>query len=171
LTGNRADYYPEALRPEIDAVNETIYANVNNGVYRSGFATGQDAYEEAVTKLFDTLGWLEQRLSAARYLVGDVQTEADWRLFTTLVRFDAVYHGHFKCNIRRIEDYPNLSGYLRDLYQTPGVAETVDMEHIKRHYYFSQRTLNPSGVVPVGPELAFDRPHDRNHLEASRKRA
>lgn len=157
------DYYPEPLRETIDAVNERVYHDVNNGVYKAGFATTQDAYEEAVTTLFDALDWLEQTLSAQRYLAGDVITEADWRLFTTLVRFDAVYVGHFKCNLRRIADYPNLSNYLRELYQVPGVASTVNMEHIKHHYYRSHGTINPTGVVPAGPLLDFDAPHNRGH--------
>ena len=155
------DYYPESLRAEIDAVNERVYHTVNNGVYRSGFASTQQAYEEAVGPLFETLDWLESRLSTSRYLVGNTLTEADWRLFTTLVRFDAVYVGHFKCNIRRLADYPHLSAYVRDLYQVPGVAETVSMLHIKRHYYGSHARLNPSRVVPVGPELDFASPHGR----------
>ena len=155
------DYYPEPLRAEIDTVNERIYGTLNNGVYKAGFATTQAAYEEAVMPLFGTLDWLEERLSKQRYLVGDAITEADWRLFTTLVRFDSVYVGHFKCNIRRIVDYPNLSGYVRDLYQQHGVAATVDMAHIKNHYYASHETINPSRVVPVGPEIDFSAPHDR----------
>lgn len=149
------DYYPEALRPEIDALNERIYATVNNGVYRAGFATTQAAYEEGVLPLFETLDWLEERLSTRRYLTGETITEADWRLFTTLVRFDPVYVGHFKCNIRRIADYPHLSAYLTRLFKVEGVGATVDFGHIKRHYYQSHRTLNPTGIVPVGPELAF----------------
>jgi putative glutathione S-transferase len=159
--GSHEDYYPKALRPEIDAVNELVYANVNNGVYRAGFATTQKAYERAFNALFGALDQLESRLARSRYLVGDRITEADWRLFPTLVRFDAVYHGHFKCNLRRIADYPNLSNYLRELYQVPGVAETVDMDHIKRHYYASHLHLNPTGIVPKGPELDFMAPHDR----------
>jgi putative glutathione S-transferase len=155
------DYYPEALHAEIDALNEHIYLNVNNGVYRAGFASTQEAYDEAVIQLFDALDRLEERLATRRYLTGDTITEADWRLFTTLVRFDPVYHGHFKCNLRRIEDYRHLPGYLRDLYQVPGVAGTVDMHHIKRHYYYSHRRINPSGIVPVGPALDLDRPHGR----------
>ncbi|HEV7339866.1 MAG TPA: glutathione S-transferase family protein [Bosea sp. (in: a-proteobacteria)] len=149
------DYYPETLRPEIDALNERIYATVNNGVYRAGFATTQAAYEEGVLPLFETLDWLEERLATRRYLTGETTTEADWRLFTTLIRFDAVYVGHFKCNIRRIADYPRLSAYLRALLEVEGVRGTVNLGHIKRHYYQSHRTLNPSGIVPVGPELAF----------------
>ena len=160
------DYCPEALRDEIDAVNERVYGDVNNGVYKSGFATSQEAYEEAVTTLFDTLDWLEERLGGQRYLVGDQITEADWRLFTTLLRFDPVYVGHFKCNVRRIVDYPNLWGYTRDLYQQPGVADTVHMDHIKRHYYESHDTINPTRVVPVGPAIDFDAPHDRDRFDA-----
>lgn len=147
------DYYPEALRPEIDALNERIYATVNNGVYKAGFATTQDAYEEAVKPLFETLDWLENRLGSQPYLTGDALTEADWRLFTTLIRFDPVYVGHFKCNIRRIADYPRLSAYLRALYHVEGVAGTVNFAHIKGHYYESHRTINPTGIVPVGPDM------------------
>lgn len=155
------DYYPEALRERIDALNARIYDTVNNGVYKAGFATSQAAYEEAVAPLFASLDWLEGLLGEGRYLTGDRLTEADIRLFTTLIRFDAVYVGHFKCNIRRIADYPNLSGFVRDLYQTPGIAATVDMGHIKRHYYESHRGLNPTGVVPVGPWQDFAAPHHR----------
>ena len=158
------DYYPEQLRTEIDALNDRIYDAVNNGVYKAGFATTQDAYEEAIVPLFEALDWLEERLSKQRYLTGSQITEADWRLFTTLVRFDPVYVGHFKCNIRRIADYPNLSGYVRDLYQQPGVAETVNMEHIKNHYYGSHETVNPSRVVPMGPVVAYTALHDRAKL-------
>ena len=161
FTNVRADYYPEPLRGEIDRLNEHIFANVNNGVYRAGFATSQGAYEQAFRGVFDTLDELEQKLSQQRYLVGRQITEADWRLFTTLVRFDAVYYSHFKCNWRHIYEYPNLSNYLRDLYQVPGVAETVSLAQIKRHYYFSQRRVNPTGIVPVGPQLDFSAPHDR----------
>ncbi len=160
----RDDYYPKALRTEIDAVNAMVYENINNGVYRCGFATSQSAYEEAFHGLFDTLDVLEERLSHHRYLVGNTLTEADWRLFTTLVRFDAVYHGHFKCNLRRIADYPNLSNYLRDLYQTGDIAETVDFDHIKRHYYHSHKQLNPTGIVPLGPALDYTAPHDRDRI-------
>jgi putative glutathione S-transferase len=160
------DYYPAALREEIDAVNERVYGDVNNGVYKSGFATTQEAYEDAVKTLFGTLDWLEERLGGQRYLVGDQITEADWRLFTTLLRFDPVYVGHFKCNIRRIVDYPNLWGYTRDLYQQPGVADTVRMDHIKGHYYESHDTINPTRVVPVGPEIDFMAPHDRDRFRA-----
>ena len=155
------DYYPPDMRSETDSLNERIYATVNNGVYQCGFATTQAAYQEAVTPLFDTLDWLEDRLRSKRYLTGDQITEADWRLFTTLIRFDAVYVGHFKCNIRRIADYPNLSEYLRDLYQQPGIAKTVNMEHIKKHYYESHETINPSRVVPQGPVIDFTVPHNR----------
>ena len=166
-TDDRTDYYPAALREEIDRVNELVYTTVNNGVYRSGFAVAQDAYEEACRALFDTLDNLEDRLSRQRWLVGNQITEADWRLFSTLIRFDAVYHYHFKCNLKRIIDYPNLSNYVRDLYQQPGVAETVNMDHIKRHYYGSQKRVNPTGIVPlgpVGPAVAFDAPHDRGRF-------
>ena len=155
------DFYPEPQRSEIDAVNEMVYANVNNGVYRAGFATTQQAYDEAFEKLFATLDRLEQRLSGQRYLVGDALTEADWRLFTTLIRFDAVYVGHFKCNLHRIVDYPNLWAYLRDLYQHPGVAETVDFDHIKSHYYVTHTSINPTQVVPRGPEIDLREPHGR----------
>jgi len=155
------DFYPADLRGEIDALNARIYADVNNGVYRAGFATTQEAYEEAVRPLFATLDMLEERLATRRYLCGERLTEADWRLFTTLARFDAVYVGHFKCNLRRIVDYPNLSAYARELYQQPGVAATTDFTHIKRHYYQSHRTINPSGVAPAGPELDFLAPHGR----------
>lgn len=158
------DLYPEPLRSEIDEVNELVYDNVNNGVYRAGFATTQEAYEEAFSQLFAALDKLEDRLSRQRYLVGNQLTEADWRLFTTLVRFDAVYVGHFKCNLRRIEDYPNLSNYLRELFQVPGIAETVNMLHIKAHYYGSHKTINPSGIVPVGPAVDYSLPHDRDRF-------
>ncbi|MCY1263823.1 glutathione S-transferase family protein [Pseudomonas jinjuensis] len=164
LTGNHLDFYPPALREEIDALNERIYPAVNNGVYRAGFATSQEAYEEAFTTLFEELDCLEERLSTRRYLTGEYVTEADWRLFTTLIRFDAVYHGHFKCNLRRLADYPNLSGWLRELYQWPGVAGTVNFQHIKNHYYGSHRTINPTGIVPLGPQQDFSAPHGRNHL-------
>lgn len=148
------DFYPAALRAEIDAVNERVYATVNNGVYKAGFATTQDAYEEAVGPLFETLDWLEERLATRRFVAGEALTEADWRLFTTLIRFDAVYVGHFKCNIRRIADYPRLSAYLKALLEVEGVKETVDFDHIKRHYYESHGTINPTGIVPAGPDLA-----------------
>ena len=155
------DYYPEALREEIDAVNARVYDEINNGVYKAGFATTQTAYEEAVVPLFKALDWLEACLSQQRYLCGDSITEADWRLFTTLIRFDAVYVGHFKCNLKRLADYPQLSGYLRELYQWPGVRETVDFQHIKGHYYQSHDMINPTRVVPLGPELNLDAPHGR----------
>ncbi|VVN46835.1 Glutathionyl-hydroquinone reductase YqjG [Pseudomonas fluorescens] len=164
LTGNDLDFYPEPLRGEIDALNERIYPAVNNGVYRAGFATSQSAYEEAFDGLFAELDRLEALLGANRYLVGEYLTEADIRLFTTLIRFDAVYHGHFKCNLRRIADYPNLSNWLREIYQWPGVAETVDFEHIKNHYYGSHKTINPTGVVPKGPAQDFTGSHDRARL-------
>jgi glutathionyl-hydroquinone reductase len=164
FTNVRTDYYPPALREEIDRVNALVYDNVNNGVYRAGFATSQEAYEEAFRALFAALDEVEQRLGRQRYLVGRDITEADWRLFTTLVRFDAVYYSHFKCNLRRIIDYPNLSNYLRDLYQQEGVAATVNMDHIKRHYYGSQRHVNPTGIVPLGPQLDFSAPHDRGRF-------
>ncbi|MES1951791.1 glutathione transferase [Salinisphaera sp. S4-8] len=155
------DYYPSELRSEIDAVNERVYHDVNNGVYKAGFATTQQAYEQAFEKLFATLDWLDARLAEQRYLAGSRITEADWRLFVTLVRFDAVYVGHFKCNLRRIADYPNLSGYLRELYQVPGIAVTTNFDHIKQHYYRSHPTINPTGIVPVGPELDLYAPHGR----------
>jgi putative glutathione S-transferase len=161
LTPVKTDFHPAALRDEIDAINELTYKAINNGVYRSGFATTQAAYEEAFNELFAALDEIEVRLSRQRYLVGNRLTEADWRLFTTLVRFDAVYHGHFKCNLRRIVDYPNLSNYVRDLYQMPGVAETVNLDHIKRHYYGSHKTINPTGIVPLGPALDFSAMHNR----------
>ena len=164
LTGSDSDYCPADLRAEIDALNDVIYDRVNNGVYKAGFATTQEAYESAVTPLFAMLDELEERLSTSRYLFGARLTEADWRLFTTLVRFDPVYVGHFKCNIRRIADYPNLSAYVPDLYQTPGVAETVDFRHIKHHYYRSHKTINPTGIVPAGPALDLERPHGRDAL-------
>jgi putative glutathione S-transferase len=165
LTGNRVDFYPEPLRAAIDEINAFVYDSVNNGVYKAGFATRQAAYEEAVTALFDALDAIEQRLAKQRYLVGDQVTEADWRLFTTLVRFDAVYVGHFKCNVRRIVDYPNLHNYLLELYQWPGVAETVNLDHIKQHYYRSHPMINPTGIVPVGPRLDFNAAHDRARFD------
>ena len=159
--GAGPDLYPAELAQAIDAVNARVYDAVNNGVYKAGFATRQDAYAEAVTALFAELDDLEARLDRSRYLCGDRLTEADLRLFTTLVRFDAVYVGHFKCNRRRIADYPNLSNFLRELYALPGVAGTVNLTHIKRHYYESHRTINPTGIVPLGPDLDFEAPHDR----------
>ena len=158
------NFLPKALLAEIDTINEFVYSAVNNGVYKAGFATTEAAYKEAVVTLFDALDTLEARLANQRYLLGDTITEADWRLFTTLVRFDAVYVGHFKCNIRRIVDYPNLWGYLRDLYQVPGIAETVSIEHIKAHYYTSHANINPTRIIPVGPLLDFNEPHDRTRF-------
>jgi len=160
------DFYPEPLRQEIDAINAMVYPAINNGVYRAGFATTQDAYEEAFGELFSALDRIEDTLSRRRYLTGGRITEADWRLFTTLVRFDPVYVGHFKCNLRRIADYPNLSNYLRELYQVPGVAGTVNLLHIKAHYYGSHKTINPTGIVPVGPAVDLWAPHDRGRLAA-----
>jgi len=164
LGATPGDYYPIDLRTQIDAINERVYSTVNNGVYKAGFATTQSAYEEGVRPLFDTLDWLEARLSGQRWLVGNRFTEADIRLFTTLIRFDAVYVGHFKCNSRRIADYPALSGYVRDIYQRPCIADTVDFRHIKGHYYESHLTLNPSGIVPVGPVLDLLSAHGRDRL-------
>ena len=158
------DYYPEDLRAEIDEANDFIYPNVNNGVYRAGFATTQEAYDEAVVALFDSLDTLENRLATRRYLTGNRITEADWRLFTTLVRFDPVYVGHFKCNLRNLRDYPNLWGYVRDLYQQPGIAETVDMPNIKAHYYGSHTAINPTGIVPHGPEVDYTTAHGRERF-------
>lgn len=164
LTGNHLDLYPESLRGEIDALNEQIYPAVNNGVYLAGFATSQGAYEKAFDAVFAKLDELEVLLGEKRYLAGEYLTESDVRLFTTLVRFDAVYHGHFKCNLRRLNEYPNLSNWLRELYQWPGVAQTVDFEHIKHHYYASHRTINPTGIVPKGPMQDFTVGHDRARL-------
>lgn len=164
LTPVQTDYYPAALRAEIDAVNEWVYDAVNNGVYKVGFATTQAAYERHFHGLFDALEQLDQRLGTQRYLAGDTLTEADWRLFTTLVRFDAVYVGHFKCNLKRIEDYQHLPHYLRELYQHPGVAQTVNFDHIKTHYYYSHDTINPTRVVPLGPVLTLDGDHNRDQL-------
>jgi putative glutathione S-transferase len=158
------ELYPPALREEIDAVNAVVYEDVNNGVYRAGFSTSQEKYETAVHALFARLDWLEARLADRRYLVGAQLTEADIRLFTTLVRFDAVYVGHFKCNIRRLVDYPNLWGYARDLYQRPGFGDTVNFDHIKRHYYMTHDHLNPSRIVPAGPLVDWSAPHDRTRL-------
>ncbi|MEE3161111.1 MAG: glutathione S-transferase C-terminal domain-containing protein, partial [Pseudomonadota bacterium] len=169
ITGDQQDFCPEHLKPQIDEVNERVYHTINNGVYKAGFATKAAKYEAAFSELFDSLDWLEERLTQQRYLVRDgdksVMTEADWRLFTTLIRFDAVYFGHFKCNLRRIEDYPAISGYVRDLYQHPGVVETVDFSHIKRHYYYSHDMINPTRIVPVGPALDFNRAHGRDSLK------
>ncbi|MDT8326303.1 MAG: glutathione S-transferase family protein [Roseovarius sp.] len=161
LTGNRDDYWPEDLREAIEPVNARIYDTVNNGVYKSGFATTQEAYDAAVHPLFDSLEWLETRLGEHRYLMGERVTEADWRLFTTLIRFDLVYHLHFKCNRKRIVDYPNLWGYLRELYQWPGVAATVNFGHIVRHYHYSHDTINPNRIIPINPQPDFDAPHGR----------
>ena len=158
------DFYPEPLRGQIDELNERIYHTVNNGVYKSGFATTQDAYEEAVTAVFETLDMLEERLATRRYLTGATITEADWRLWTTLVRFDPVYFGHFKCNVRRIVDYPNLWGYTCDLYQQPGIAETVDIPYIQAHYYGSHESINPHRILPVGPDIDYSVAHDRARL-------
>ena len=164
LTNNQADYYPKELQSKIDEINPFVYDNINNGVYKAGFATEQSIYEAEVIKLFQSLDKLEKVLNNQRYLVSNTITEADWRLFTTLVRFDPVYVGHFKCNIRRIADYPNLSNYLRDLYQVPGVSSTVNMQHIKTHYYTSQPTINPNGIIALGPELDYSMPHDRDRF-------
>ncbi|RUM32645.1 MAG: glutathione S-transferase family protein [Alteromonas sp.] len=164
LTSNDDDYYPEALRQEIDDINEMVYHDINNGVYKAGFATTQKAYEEAVNALFHALDIVEERLSKQRYLVGSNITEADWRLFTTLIRSDAVYHGHFKCNKKQIADYPNIYGYMKELYQVPGVAETVNFDHIKRHYYFSHTMINPTQIIPVGPEQDLMSPHGRENI-------
>ena len=161
------DFYPEPKRLEIDSLNAVIYENVNNGVYKAGFAPSQEAYEEAFRALFNTLDELDQRLDEQRFLIGDPLTEADWRLFTTLIRFDAIYYVHFKCNRRRIADYPNLSGYLRDLFQMPGVKDTVDIEHAKQHYYFSHANINPTRIVPLGPLLIIDAPHDRDRFRGT----
>lgn len=161
ITGNKDDYYPESLRSEIDELNALVYPNINNGVYRAGFATTTHAYEQAFDDVFTALDKVEKILSKKRYLAGDKITEADWRLFTTLIRFDCVYVGHFKCNLRTIESYPSLSGYLRDLYQVEGVANTVDFYHIKRHYYFSHTMINPTQIVPKGPKINYLRAHGR----------
>ena len=164
FTSQTHDFYPAELREEIDALNDVIYRNVNNGVYRAGFATQQQPYERAARRLFETLDEFNTRLASQRYLSGRQMTESDWRLFPTLIRFDAVYHGHFKCNVRRIVDYPNLWPYLRDLYQHGGVASTVNFEHIKRHYYFTHDHINPTRIVPIGPELDLNAPHGREQL-------
>ena len=164
LTGNELDFWPKALRDEIELVNADVYENVNNGVYRSGFATTTDAYEQVVQEVFGALDRLELRLTDSRYLLGQTLTEADWRLFTTLIRFDAVYVTHFKCNIRRIADYPVLSAYMRELYQMPGIADTVNMRHIKYHYFASHLNINPTGIVPFGPKQELGLAHGRDHL-------
>ena len=168
LTGNTDDYWPEDLRAAIEPVNDRIYDTVNNGVYKAGFATSQEAYDAAITPLFDSLDWLEARLSNNRYLMGNRLTEADWRLFTTLVRFDLVYHLHFKCNRARIVDYPNLWGYLRELYQWPGVAGTVNFDHIVRHYHYSHDTVNPHRIIPINPVIDFNAPHGRGEPQQAR---
>lgn len=164
LTGNTLDFYPEHQREEIDELNRLVYDNINNGVYRAGFATTQNAYEDAYVSLFNALNTIENRLGRQRYLVGNQITEADWRLFTTLIRFDSVYFGHFKCNRQMIEDFPNLSNYVRELYQQSGVSSTVDFYHIKRHYYYSHTTINPTQVVPVGPVIDYQCPHNRSEM-------
>ncbi|MEN8893757.1 glutathione S-transferase family protein [Planktotalea arctica] len=162
IMGNTDDYWPEEMRADIEEVNARIYDTINNGVYKAGFATTQAAYDAAITPLFDSLDWLEARLAEQRYLMGDRMSEADWRLFTTLVRFDPVYHLHFKCNRSRIVDYPNLWAYTRDLFQVPGVEETVNMHHIVRHYHYSHDTINPNRIIPINPELDFAQPHGRS---------
>jgi putative glutathione S-transferase len=164
LTGNTVDYYPKELHDSIDAINDRVYDSINNGVYRAGFATTQVAYEEAFHQLFNALDWVENLLSTQRYLVGPTLTEADWRLFTTLIRFDAVYFGHFKTNRQMLADYPAISGYVRELYQVPGIAETVNFDHIKTHYYGSHPTINPTGIIPLGPEQDFNLAHGREYL-------
>ena len=161
ITGNTLDFWPEELRDEIEEVNSRIYSTVNNGVYKSGFATSQEAYDAAVVPLFESLDWIEDRLAANRYLMGDQITEADWRLWTTLIRFDPVYHLHFKCNKKRIIDYPNIWAFTRELYQWDGVAETVNMDHIVRHYHYSHETINPNRIIPINPELGLAEPHHR----------
>jgi len=163
FTEVRTDYYPQAQREAIDAINAEVYDGINNGVYTTGFATTQQAYEKNALALFAALDNIESRLATRRYLLGDAITEADWRLFTTLIRFDSVYHGHFKANLRRIEDYPHLSGYVRDLFQQPGIADTVNFDHIKTHYYYSHDTINPSRVVPLGPDIDYTTPHRRDN--------
>lgn len=167
ITGDATDFWPEALRDQIEEVNARVYETVNNGVYRCGFATSQEAYDDAVGALFDSLDWLEDRLASRRYLIGDRITEADWRLFTTLARFDPVYVGHFKCDRRRLVDYPNLWAYARELYQWPGVAGTVNFDHIRRHYYYSHATVNPNRIISTGPVLDWTAPHGRDALKAA----
>ena len=165
IGASAGDYYPRNLQGEIKKLNTLIYNTVNNGVYKAGFATTQQAYESAIIPLFETLDWLDSHLAKHRYLVGDQITEADWRLFTTLVRFDPVYYSHFKCNLRRVADYPNLSGYVRDLYQQTGISSTINMEHIKRHYYGSHETINPTRIVPLGPTIDYSLPHNRSNIK------
>lgn len=167
LVDDKNDYYPVNLRKQIDDINGFVYNNINNGVYKAGFATTQQAYEKAFWNLFNALDILEDKLNKQRYLVGRHITEADWRLFTTLIRFDKVYYGHFKTNLKRIEDYPNLSNYLRDMYQQPGVAETVNFDHIKTHYYYSHDVINPTRIVAVGPEIDYTTPHNRHRFETA----
>lgn len=162
IGAREGDYYPAELRPEIDAINAHVYENINNGVYKAGFATEQDVYEAEVQKLFDALDQLDASLAHQRFLLGDQLTEADWRLFTTLIRFDPVYHGHFKCNLKKLADYDNLWSYTRELYHWPGVADTVNFDHIKQHYYRSHKTINPNGIVPAGPVLTLDVAPSRN---------
>ena len=164
LTGNTTDYYPDDLHQQIDALNDRVYNTINNGVYRAGFATTQQAYEKAYQSLFDSLDWVEGLLTSQRYLAGDRLTEADWRLFTTLIRFDAVYFGHFKTNRQLLADYPAISGYVRELYQIPGVADTVSFDHIKTHYYASHLMINPTGIIPAGPAQDFSAAHGRNGI-------
>jgi len=167
LTGDTQDFYPEPLRPRIDAINARVYDEINNGVYKSGFATTQEAYDSAVHTLFLALDWVEEILSQSRYLTGDRVTEADWRLFTTLARFDAVYHLHFKCNRRRLIDYPNTFAYARELYQWPGVAGTIHFDHIVRHYHYSHETINPNRIIPINPVIEWMEPHGRDRLHAA----
>ena len=167
ITGDRQDFYPAALRPEIDAVNDRVYATLNNGVYRAGFATSQEAYDDAVAEVFETLDWMEERLARSRYLVGDTITEADWRALPTLLRFDPVYHGHFKCNRNRLVDFANVFAYARDLYQVPGVAATVHPDHYIRHYHYSHDSINPHRIIPIGPVIDWDAPHGRDALAAA----
>ena len=167
ITGNTDDYWPEGVREAIEPVNARIYDGINNGVYRAGFATTQDAYDTAVAEVFDTLDWLEDRLTDNRYLMGARLSEADWRLVTTLMRFDAVYHGHFKCNRRRLVDYPALWAYTRELAQWPGVEGTLRLDHIVQHYHYSHETINPHRILPIGPDIDFDAPHGRDRLRAA----
>jgi putative glutathione S-transferase len=166
ITGNTLDFWPTPLRDQIEEINTRIYDTVNNGVYKAGFATSQSAYDDAVGPLFDSLDWLEHRLSENRYLLGDTLTEADWRLFTTLIRFDPVYHLHFKCNQKRIVDYPNLWAYTRELYQWPGIAATTHFDHIVRHYHYSHTTINPHRIIPINPVLDYDAPHNRGSVNS-----
>ncbi len=171
LTGNHDDYYPQALQQDIDVMNDKIYHSINNGVYRAGFATTQDAYDKAFDELFAGLDWLEQHLSHHRYLMGDIMTEADWRLFTTLVRFDAVYHGHFKCNRNKLSEFHHISNYVRELYQYQNIASTVDLDYTKRHYYASHSSINPTLIVAKGPEHDFNAPHDRESIAVTHLRS